>query len=36
MAGLRHPHIVSFLGLCAVPPAILTGRPQPASASRAE
>lgn len=24
MAGLRHPHIVSFLGLCAVPPAILT------------
>ena len=25
MARMRHPHIVSFLGLCQVPPAILTG-----------
>lgn len=33
MARMRHPHIVSFLGLCTLPPAIITGggnKPRPA------
>ncbi len=25
MSGLRHPHLVTFLGLCTMPPCILTG-----------
>lgn len=25
MCGLRHPHLVTFLGLCTMPPCILTG-----------
>ena len=28
MARMRHPHVVSFMGLCRMPPCILTGEPQ--------
>lgn len=27
MCRMRHPHLVSFLGLCTLPPSILTGGP---------
>jgi hypothetical protein len=27
MARMRHPNLVSFMGLCTIPPCILTGKP---------
>ena len=28
MVRMRHPNLVSFMGLCVVPPCILTGKPK--------